>query len=125
MLPLAMLVMLAMAVPTNIGGWGPREGAAAWLFGAAGLGADQGVTAATVYGVMVIAATLPGAAVLIAVSLRRGHRIRPPRLGEVRGHITSGTCGPALVVVPGQSRTAAGRRDGENSNTKDTSVART
>ncbi len=62
MLPLAMLVLLAMAVPTNIGGWGPREGVAAWLFGAAGLGADQGVAAATVYGVIVLVACLPGAA---------------------------------------------------------------
>ena len=43
LLPLAVLVLLATAVPTNIGGWGPREGAAAWAFGAAGLGAAQGV----------------------------------------------------------------------------------
>ena len=42
LLPLAMLVLLAMAVPTNIGGWGPREGVAAWLFAAAGLGAGSG-----------------------------------------------------------------------------------
>ena len=41
MLPLALLVMLAMVLP-SIGGWGPREGVAAWAFGAAGLGADQG-----------------------------------------------------------------------------------
>jgi len=38
-----------MGIPTNIGGWGPREGAAA---SAAGLGADQGVATAVVYGVM-------------------------------------------------------------------------
>jgi hypothetical protein len=49
----------------NIGGWGPREGAAAWAFGAAGLTADLGVSTAVVYGVLVIAASLPGAAVLL------------------------------------------------------------
>jgi uncharacterized membrane protein YbhN (UPF0104 family) len=63
MLPLALLVMLAMVLP-SIGGWGPREGVTAWVFGAAGLGADKGVATAVVYGVMVLVASLPGAAVL-------------------------------------------------------------
>jgi glycosyltransferase 2 family protein len=76
LLPLAMLVLLAMAVPANIGGWGPREGAAAWLFAAAGLGAGQGVAIATVYGVLVLAASLPGVLVLIAPWLRRTSRPR-------------------------------------------------
>lgn len=66
LLPLALLVMLAMSVPTNIAGWGPREGAAAWAFAAAGLGASQGVAVAVVYGVMVFVASLPGAVVLLA-----------------------------------------------------------
>jgi hypothetical protein len=66
MVPLAVLVLLAMSVPTNIGGWGPREGMAAWTFAAAGLGADQGLTTAVVYGVMALVATLPGAGVLAA-----------------------------------------------------------
>jgi uncharacterized membrane protein YbhN (UPF0104 family) len=74
LLPLAMLVLLAMAVPANIGGWGPREGVAAWIFGAAGLGADQGVAAATVYGVFVFAASLPGAIVLVVAWVHRGSR---------------------------------------------------
>ncbi|MDQ1749959.1 MAG: hypothetical protein QOE71_1015 [Pseudonocardiales bacterium] len=71
LLPLALLVLLAMGVPTNIGGWGPREGVAAWAFGAAGLGAAQGVATAVVYGVMVFVANLPGAGVLIASWLLR------------------------------------------------------
>jgi uncharacterized membrane protein YbhN (UPF0104 family) len=66
LLPLALLVLLAMGLPLNVGGWGPREGAAAWVFGAAGLGAAQGVAAATAYGVMAFVATLPGALVLAA-----------------------------------------------------------
>ena len=74
LLPLALLVLLAVSVPTNIGGWGPREGVAAWSFGVAGLGAAQGVTTAVVYGVMALVASLPGAAVLIAAWLRRGAR---------------------------------------------------
>jgi glycosyltransferase 2 family protein len=65
LLPLAALVLLAMAVPANIGGWGPREGASAWAFAASGLGAQQGVATATVYGVLVMAANLPGAALLL------------------------------------------------------------
>jgi hypothetical protein len=64
MLPLALLVLLVMVLP-SIGGWGPREGAAAWAFGAAGLGASQGVATAVVYGVMVLVASLPGAVVLV------------------------------------------------------------
>lgn len=66
LLPLALLVLLAMAVPANVAGWGPREGAAAWAFAAAGLGADVGVAVAVVYGVMALVATLPGAGVLLA-----------------------------------------------------------
>jgi uncharacterized membrane protein YbhN (UPF0104 family) len=69
-LPLALLVMAIMVVP-SVGGWGPREGAAAWAFGAAGLGADRGVATAVVYGVMVLVASLPGAAVLVVSWSRR------------------------------------------------------
>jgi uncharacterized membrane protein YbhN (UPF0104 family) len=65
MLPLALLVMLAAALP-NVGGWGPREGVTAWAFAAAGLDPSLGVATAVVYGVMVFVASLPGAAVLIA-----------------------------------------------------------
>jgi len=72
-LPLALLVMLAGVLP-NVGGWGPREGMAAWAFAAAGLGASRGVTTAVVYGVMVFVASLPGAVVLIAAWVRDGAR---------------------------------------------------
>ena len=76
MLPIALLVMLAMVLP-NVGGWGPREGVTAWLFGAAGLDAQRGVATAVVYGVMVLVASLPGAAVLV-VAWFRGTRLRTP-----------------------------------------------
>jgi hypothetical protein len=66
LLPLALLVLVAMGIPANVAGWGPREGVAAWVFGAAGLGAEAGVATAVVYGVMVLVASLPGVAVLVA-----------------------------------------------------------
>jgi uncharacterized membrane protein YbhN (UPF0104 family) len=47
MLPLALLVMVVMVLP-SVAGWGPREGATAWAFGAVGLGAEQGVATAVV-----------------------------------------------------------------------------
>ncbi len=72
LLPLALLVLLAMALPLNIAGWGPREGVAAAVFGAAGLGAQQGVSTAVVYGVLVLVASLPGAGLLLVARL--GHR---------------------------------------------------
>jgi hypothetical protein len=71
MLPLALLILLVMSVPLSIGGWGLREGAAAWAFAMAGLGAAQGVTTAVIYGVLVLVAALPGALVLLVTSLRR------------------------------------------------------
>jgi glycosyltransferase 2 family protein len=70
MLPLALLVLLAAALP-NIGGWGPREGMTAWAFAAAGLGPSLGVATAVVYGVMVFVASLPGAVVLVAAWVYR------------------------------------------------------
>ena len=74
MLPLALLAMLVMALP-SVAGWGLREGGAAWAFAAAGLGAELGVATAVVYGVMVLVASLPGAAVLV-VSWSRRTRLR-------------------------------------------------
>lgn len=77
MLPLALLVLLAMVLP-SVGGWGPREGVAAWVFGAAGMGAAQGVATAVVYGVMVLVASLPGAGVLVVAWLHRRTRHPDP-----------------------------------------------
>jgi hypothetical protein len=68
--PLAFVSMMAMVLP-NIGGWGPREGLTAWMFAAAGLGADRGAATAVAYGVMVLAASLPGGVVLVVEWLAR------------------------------------------------------
>ncbi|MBI2242753.1 MAG: flippase-like domain-containing protein [Nocardioides sp.] len=72
LLPLALVVLLAAAIPLNVAGWGPREGAAAWAFASAGLGAAQGATVAVVYGVLALVATLPGAALLATGLLTKG-----------------------------------------------------
>ena len=78
MLPLALLAMTGMVLP-SAGGWGPREGVTAWAFAAAGLGAQRGVTTAVVYGVIVFVACLPGAAVLVVAWFRRN---RLPERGQ-------------------------------------------
>jgi uncharacterized membrane protein YbhN (UPF0104 family) len=78
LLPLALLTLLAAALPTNFGGWGPREGVAAWTFAAAGLGAERGVAAATAFGVLVFVACLPGVLVT-AVAAARRPRVSAPR----------------------------------------------
>lgn len=83
LLPLALLVFIASAVPANIAGWGPREGVAAWAFGAAGLGASVGVTTSVVYGVLVLVASLPGVAVLVVDTVRR--RREPDTVADLEG----------------------------------------
>lgn len=78
LLPIAWLVMAAMMLP-SVGGWGPREGVTAWAFAAAGLGARHGVATAVVFGVMVLVASLPGAAVLVVAWFRRTWSPAPNR----------------------------------------------
>jgi uncharacterized membrane protein YbhN (UPF0104 family) len=71
LLPLLMVVQTAVVIPLSIGGWGLREGAAAWAFGAAGLGAAAGVTIATLYAVLMLVAVTPGAGLLLRDVVRR------------------------------------------------------
>jgi uncharacterized membrane protein YbhN (UPF0104 family) len=68
---LLMVVQTAVVIPLSIGGWGLREGAAAWAFAAAGLGAAAGVTIATLYAVLMLAAVAPGAGLLLGDVVRR------------------------------------------------------
>lgn len=65
LLPIVIVALLAMGLPLNVGGWGPREGVTALMFGAAGLGAAQGLTAAVAYGLLGFVASLPGALTLV------------------------------------------------------------
>ena len=68
---LLMVVQTAVVIPLSIGGWGLREGAAAWAFAAAGLGAAAGVTVAILYAVLMLAAVAPGAVLLLGDAVRR------------------------------------------------------
>ncbi len=79
---LLLVVQIAVVIPLSIGGWGPREGAAAWAFAAAGLGAATGVTIATLYAVLMLVAVAPGAGLLLGDAVRRGRR--PARPDESR-----------------------------------------
>jgi hypothetical protein len=55
----------------------------AWAFAGAGLGADRGAAAAVAYGVLVLAASLPGAVVLVAGwRSRRRVVLRPEGAGN-------------------------------------------
>jgi uncharacterized membrane protein YbhN (UPF0104 family) len=79
---LLMLVQTAMVIPFSIGGWGPREGAAAWAFAAAGLGAAVGVTVTTLYAVIALVAVAPGAVLLLLDVIRRARGRRSTIAGE-------------------------------------------
>jgi uncharacterized membrane protein YbhN (UPF0104 family) len=80
---LLMVVQTAVVIPLSIGGWGLREGAAAWAFAAAGLGAATGITVATLYAVLMLAAVAPGAGLLLGDAVRRRRGPGHPR--ESRG----------------------------------------
>lgn len=90
LLPLMVLALMAMALPLNLGGWGPREGVLAVAFGATGLGAQKGLTIAVVYGVLTFLASLPGAGVMLVRSFSR-----------------PGAAGPARTAAPASGGSAA------------------
>ncbi|WUU11532.1 flippase-like domain-containing protein [Streptomyces sp. NBC_00663] len=90
LLPIAVLALVAMGLPLNVGGWGPREGVTAWAFGAAGLGASSGLAVAVVYGVLSLVASLPGVFVLLA----RYPRTESPEPEESSSEVSSATYGP-------------------------------
>ncbi|MEU1973028.1 lysylphosphatidylglycerol synthase transmembrane domain-containing protein [Microbacterium sp. NPDC019599] len=79
LIAVAMIAVLGASIPFNLGGWGPREGAAAWAFTAVGLGSASGIAASTAYGVLVTIALLPGAVVLAASARRRPAAVTTPR----------------------------------------------
>ncbi|OLT30665.1 dolichol-P-glucose synthetase-like protein [Nocardiopsis sp. CNR-923] len=96
--PLVVLSLLAMSLPVNVGGWGPREAVTALAFGAAGLGAEQGVTASVVYGLLALVSGLPGAAVIVVRLV--GRRVQG---GQVSGEVLDeGGEQPSALVGGGQ-----------------------
>jgi uncharacterized membrane protein YbhN (UPF0104 family) len=102
-LPVALLVLVSAGLPLNVAGWGPREGAAAWAFGAAGLGAGLGVTTAVVFGVLAVVSSLPGAALVAWGAMRRRgfpHRPGPVRRRSAVPPLEAVAGGAALVGSP-------------------------
>jgi uncharacterized membrane protein YbhN (UPF0104 family) len=85
---LLMVIQTAVVIPLGIGGWGPREGVAAWAFAVAGLGAATGVTVTTLYALLMLTAVAPGAALLAGDAVRRRGR-RADRRGQVPGPVPS------------------------------------
>ncbi|CAL9648249.1 lysylphosphatidylglycerol synthase transmembrane domain-containing protein [Streptomyces sp. enrichment culture] len=97
--PLAVLALLAMGLPLNVGGWGPREGVTAWAFGAAGLGADTGLGVAVVYGVFGLVASLPGAVVLVVRRPRARHARSPSEPSEPSESLEPSEASEAVTVA--------------------------
>jgi uncharacterized membrane protein YbhN (UPF0104 family) len=97
--PLMLLALLAMSLPVNIGGWGPREGVTAWAFGAAGLSASQGLTIAVAYGLFAFVAALPGALVVLSRAVSRLRAKRIARIAPVSPAVAAALPAP-LAGVP-------------------------
>jgi hypothetical protein len=85
LMTMALAVLVVAALPLNLAGWGPREGAAAWAFAAAGLGASAGASVAVAYGVLALLATAPGA-LLLAVRRPATPRAELPVREEAAVH---------------------------------------
>ncbi len=86
LVPVALVVLLVATLPTNIAGWGPREGAAAGAFVAVGATAAEGVTTAVVYGVIALLATAPGAVLLLRDTRPSTRSADAPQPGGVPAH---------------------------------------
>jgi glycosyltransferase 2 family protein len=119
LLPLLILALLVMALPFNVGGWGPREAVAAVGFGAVGLGAAQGFAAAVAYGVLCMVACLPGGAVLLLrlTGARRttARGSRAPHVPSPRTPVTAAQplptpCTPASLAPAGSGGRLPGGR---------------
>ncbi|MBG0561220.1 flippase-like domain-containing protein [Actinoplanes sp. NEAU-A11] len=102
--PLLLLALLAMGLPINVGGWGPREGVMAWAFGAAGLSAAQGLTIAVAYGILAFVAAAPGAVIVLMRVVTRP-RTEPAEVATPRPALPSrlmavAPVSPAPVMAP-------------------------
>ncbi|ETX13799.1 hypothetical protein OCH239_06935 [Roseivivax halodurans JCM 10272] len=63
------LILFTMLIPVSISGWGLREGAAATLFPVAGFSGSSGLAASVAFGLVFVAAVLPG---IVPILRRRG-----------------------------------------------------
>lgn len=113
LLPLVAPVLMSMLIPVTVAGWGLREGAAAVLWGAAGLTAADGVAVSVAYGLLVLAGSAPGA-LFLAAGLRRGRSAAPRGESaqvEVEQHVVAEREAPARGAQGAVER--RDRRQGE------------
>jgi uncharacterized membrane protein YbhN (UPF0104 family) len=99
---LALIALTIGALPINVGGWGPREGAAASAFAAVGLGASAGVAASITFGVLATIAVLPGAFVLIVNRARNARESR-----RLRDDASGDTAPPPPAISPAREEVPA------------------
>jgi len=76
LVPLLVLALAATGLPIGVGGFGPREAAAATAFGTVGLDPAQGLAVAVVYGALTLVACLP--ALAVPLLRRMGGATGPP-----------------------------------------------
>lgn len=84
-LPIAVLALVAMSIPLNVAGWGPREAVAVLAFGALGLAPELGFATAVTYGALALVASLPGLGVLLFRRVLTGDRREVAQRREMSG----------------------------------------
>jgi len=82
LIALLMVIQIAAGIPLSIGGWGPREGAAAWAFAAAGLGAANGSRSPLSMRCSCWPRSHPGAGLLLKDAIRRRRGREHPGMGS-------------------------------------------
>jgi uncharacterized membrane protein YbhN (UPF0104 family) len=83
---LGLALLAGMAVPLNLGGWGPREAAGAFAAVLVGAPAALGVSVAAGYGLLSTVSVLPGFLVLVIPGLPGAAR-RSPREVELHANV--------------------------------------
>ena len=112
LLPPLLLALMAMGLPISIGGWGPREGVAAFAFWMAGLGAPLGVTTSVAYGALALIASLPGGVVLLARRFAGSRRPAEQVAVVSRSMLARRTRRPARAAGPPSAPGTGSRRTG-------------
>ncbi len=77
------LILFTMLIPVSISGWGLREGAAATLFPVAGFSSSAGLAASIAFGLIFVAAVLPG--IIPVLGKRKEHPPVPQRYRDRLG----------------------------------------
>ena len=110
LLQLVAPVLVAMLPPISVAGWGVREGAAAALWGAAGLAAADGVAASVAYGLLTLLSSLPGGVILALQTTRpAAPRVSGGSRGRTGRRRRGGSTGAAGAAPRRATRSDPGR----------------